>query len=425
MSEKLKYNLDTFSIKDHSFDYKINALNILATVSLGEYLQIAKVIRDNNELQRRPVASNSTVYSLLKEDILAGCQIPAIVLAIDDADSKSFEFPEKSYSEITEHIKDKSSALKLLDGLQRTNILLELEATLTATDELRSSNKEVLQTLYGRPIRLEIYINISNFGILYRMLTLNTGQTPMSLRHQIEILYSSYYIKETNGITLLRDAFDKTKLTKIGQYKFSDIVEGVTSFIDGSEFPLERFDLLSYIKTLKKLSAEKEQGDMFVDFLNAYHELLGTMITKSQNWHFNYEQLTSENLSYFPVTKTDQEVKNFYTSPFGFNAEQIFLKSQVFTGFGAALNGLKSKGIINSINEIHDMFPKIEFNGSSKEAYDLIIVRLEQIRKDSRKIGESQRTFFKHFFTSLFNLHDEDNCFKFEPAVESAFRKTA
>lgn len=47
------------------------------------------------------------------------------------------------------------------------------------------------ETQFNENKLVEIYFKINRFGNLYRMLTLNTGQTPMSLRHQIEILYGN------------------------------------------------------------------------------------------------------------------------------------------------------------------------------------------------------------------------------------------
>jgi hypothetical protein len=425
---QLPLKLESLEIKDDSYDFKIEALNVFATVSIKDYLDIGNVIKSNNELQRKRVANNSTVYALLKDDMLNGCLIPAIVLALDETLPYSIDEKKVVYSEIVEHIRKQAPHLKLLDGLQRTNILLDLQQDLSATDgkpaEQIEADLKSLNELYDRKIRLEVYININRFGILYRMLTLNTGQTPMSLRHQIEILYSDYYNKQKDGIILIREAFESGKTVKIGQYKFSDIVEGVTSFIDGSEFPLDRFDLLTYIKSLKKLSIDENKEDLFEEFLTTYHLLIQAIVNKSSNWALDYNSLSTENLSFFPLLKTDDDGNKVYTSAFGNNTEQIFLKSQVITGLGAALSSLKTKGSIKKIEDIKTIIPNIKFSSTPKEAFDIMIVRLEQIRKESRKIGESQRTFFKFFFTTLFNKYDEDAFLLIENAIETAFLKT-
>jgi len=316
-----------------------------------------------------------------------------------------------------------------LDGLQRTNILIDLENELKNTNNKKSNqiieDIGLLNNFNEREIKVEIYLNVTRFGILYRMLTLNTGQSPMSLRHQIEILYSDYFITERDGIILLRDAFDNKKTIKFGQYKFSEIVEGVTSFIDGSEFTLDRYDLLDYVKSLKKLSLEDKKVDIFNSFVSTYHLLLKVLIEKSNSWIFDVTNLGSDNLNYFPVQRVDQDTKKeVRVAPFGNSAETIFLKSQIYTGLGSALSYLKQKGAISEINDLKKIIHNIKFESTPKEAFDNMVVRLEQIRKESKKIGESQRTFFKFFFISLFNNHDMDSYLIIEKAIDSAFRKT-
>lgn len=424
--------LKSLTVKDYAYDAKIDAINVYTTIKVGEYLKIANSIKNNNDLQRRRVSNPSTVYALLKEDMLSGCLIPSIVLALDKEDKIEFDqakIQAKEFGDIAAAVQAEATSLKILDGLQRTNILLDLENELSekqGKDPIQiEEDIKKLSSLYAREIRVEIYVNITRFGILYRMLTLNTGQTPMSLRHQIEILYSDYYVSEKDGIILLRDAFDLNKPIKLGQYRFSDVVEGVTSFIEGSEFTLTRFDLLDYIKTLKKLSTESKKVDMFTSFIITYHTFLTEIIKKSDTWNFNFTTLSKENLDYFPVQKSDPETgREYRTSPFGNNAEDIFSKQQIYTAFGAAASFLKTKEVISQIDDLKQDFINIKFEISPKEDFDNLVVRLEQIRKESKKIGESQRTFFKHFFITLFNSKDSDSHLNFNKAVDSAYRKT-
>lgn len=429
MTEIKKIKLESLDIKAHAFDRKIDALNILATLKIKDYLDIASSIKNNNDLQRRRVSNPSTVYALLKEDLIAGCLIPPIVLAMDADEKITYEEGKIDYKSIEASIQESAENLKIIDGLQRTNILIDLRNELSETankeaDEI-ALNQAKLKSILENELRIELNLNITRFGILYRMLTLNTGQTPMSLRHQIEILYSDYYINEKNGVTLLRDAFESTKVVKIGQYKFSEIVEGVTSYIDGSEFTLDRFDLLNYTKSIKKLSADDTKVDIFNSFVAIYHLLISQMITKSNGWKFDFKELSQENLNYFPVQKKDSETgKETRNNPFGQTAEEIFLKSQIYTGFGAALSILRDKSIISEMSNLKGIIENIYFESTPKDAFELMMVRLEQIRKDSKKIGESQRTFFKFFFTSLFNINDLDSYLIFEKAVELAYRKT-
>lgn len=104
---------------------------------------------------------------------------PPIVLAYCEAISDG--------EEIIEVIKRNPSGIKILDGLQRSytirDIVLDYESGKVPAEDGNPLNNLV---------RVEIYTGINKLGILYRMLTLNTGQTRMTTRHQIEIIYSDH-----------------------------------------------------------------------------------------------------------------------------------------------------------------------------------------------------------------------------------------
>ena len=175
------------------YDNRIKSTNLYVETTFGEYLQYAKDLIKNNDLQRKRVKTSQTVYSLLKEDLLNGCVIPPLVLAImsDDNTLKNMESDE-----LQDYIKTHREKVLILDGLQRTHTLIAAEM-----DALEQKKED----FYDYKLRLEVYVNINKFGVLYRMLTLNTGQTPMSPRHQLEMLYSDMLDTEVNGVKLIRE----------------------------------------------------------------------------------------------------------------------------------------------------------------------------------------------------------------------------
>lgn len=121
----------------------------------------------------------------------------------------------------------------ILDGLQRSYTIKGL------IEEMEKNDDDDKQRVYSNKIRAEIYIGINKLGILYRMLTLNTGQTQMSTRHQIEIIYSDYVDTDIEGIRLLREVDDQSPRRQ-GEYKFQDVIEGFTSFIQRDYLTMER-----------------------------------------------------------------------------------------------------------------------------------------------------------------------------------------
>jgi len=377
------------------FDNRIKAYNLLFEISIGDYYQMSKSILDKNEFQRRRVKSSSTVYSLLKKDLLEGCIVPPIVLALSDRD---FD-PKKGFEEkqISEYIIREQNRLIILDGLQRTFTIRDLFKDLES-----SKDEESLKKLSSQKLRIEIYLGINKIGILYRMLTLNTGQTPMSMRHQIEILYSDYLEQDLGGITLLLESEDKTA-KGIKEYKFKEIVEGFNSYLDRDYLPMDRNSVLENIESLEKLSTKNLDNDLFVDYLNAYDGLMQTLIDKANDWEFDDKTLDT--------TLSGQ--------PFGKDAMKLFKRTQLMTGFGSAIGKLIDFNSIDELNDIPKLYDKIQL-GDVNSTFNNYIIKLDYIRRVAKKIGNDQRMFFHHFFRELFDKKS-DSYLDFNKSIEEAF----
>lgn len=152
------------------YDQRINSWNLYVESSFGEYLKFAQKIINNNDLQRKRVKTSKTIYSLLKADLQKGCIMPPLVLALIKKKVIDAEKPDEE--KLLEYITENSDDVLILDGLQRTYTLIDADA------EMQKCGKEEYERFLNNKLRLEIYVEINKFGILYRMLTLNTGQTP-------------------------------------------------------------------------------------------------------------------------------------------------------------------------------------------------------------------------------------------------------
>lgn len=386
------------------FDNKVKAYNLLFEIELKEYIDISNKIFKKNSFQRRRVKSSSTVYSLLKEDLKTGCIIPPIVLALSKNSKEIFgkrlieEQSEKVEQLIGEHLEH----LIILDGLQRTYTIRDLFNSIK-----ESGDDELLENLSHNLIRIEIYVGIDKLGILYRMLTLNTGQTPMSLRHQIEILYSDYLEDDLDGIKLLLEADDKTPQMK-GEYKFKDVIEGFNAYIDRDYLTIDRNDILENIKTLEKLSKENQERDLFKDFLSIYNQFVEVIIAKSNAWEFDADNL------------------ELTGQPFGKNVHKIFTKSQVMTGFGSAIGKLIDFGVIDNINEVNDLIEKVDISVPD-DTFKSLLSKLDKIRTIAKKIGNDQRMYFHFLFRELFDKKGDsylDLIKSVEEAYSTYLRKT-
>jgi len=151
-------------------------------------------------------------YARLKSDILSGCIMPPITLAFvrDDPANNLSKSQAKTF--INENIKDGY----VLDGMQRLNTLHD------ASDDLGFDA--------SRPIHINVIIAKKYDLLLYRMITLNNGQKPMTARHQIEMLTGGAI--DISGASFPIVTEKETEISKVsGAFKKSDIVEAYTAYL--------------------------------------------------------------------------------------------------------------------------------------------------------------------------------------------------
>lgn len=379
-------------------DHRINSINLYVETTFGEYLSFADQIIKNNELQRKRVKTSKSVYSLLKDDLKKGCVMPPLVLAVTQTDV--IDADEIDEDELLEYIKENTEDVLILDGLQRTYTLLD------ARSEIEKEGRKKMKKFLEYSLRLEIYVEINRFGVLYRMLTLNTGQTPMSLRHQLEMLYSDMLDTEIEGVTLIPDNEGKADPDE-GQFVFKNAVEGFNSYMGRNELPIDRQDLLENIKMMENMSEENVTDDLFKEFLEGYIKVFNTL-----------RKITDE----YVLTKEDAQEYEISESPFGRKVSKIFSTSQALTGYGAAVGKMKDNGVITDIKDITGMLRRLTQQNDGYEWFLDMLIKFDRIKESSKKIGNAQRMFFHYFFRELFNK-DSDSYLDLEEAVENGYKK--
>lgn len=163
---------------------------------------------------------NPSFYSRLRLDLLKGCVMPPITLAIiSDKNTLPVKIDDAEIY-INSHINNAF----ILDGIQRISALFRTY-----------SEPEIDKHLdLGRPLFVNILICKSMDNLLYRMITLNNGQRPMSANHQIEILLGNIY--KFNDLEILIQT-EKEK-GKGGKYEHafdkSNIIKGYLAFLANS-----------------------------------------------------------------------------------------------------------------------------------------------------------------------------------------------
>ena len=91
------------------------------------------------------------------------------------------------------------------------------------------------------------------------------------------------------------------------------------------------------------------------------------------------------------------------------------------TGFGAAIGSLEDAGQIKDVDDIIKNATKIKLGGKPELVFADLIEIMEEIRKTSKKIGNSQRRYFYYFFKSLFNP-DVDSYLNISKTILKSFQ---
>ncbi|TAK58383.1 MAG: hypothetical protein EPO24_08480 [Bacteroidetes bacterium] len=315
------------------------------------------------------------MYSLLKDDIKTGCVIPSIVLAIFPTDKEDTE--DFNVTNLLQ-IRTAGKNLLILDGLQRTYTIFDLLSEVQSDPEIYSKVKSL-------PLRIEVYSGISKVGVLYRMLTLNTGQNPMSTRHQVEMLYSDYKTG-FDGLVFITEAQDRVPSGN-NEFRFSDILDGFLSYITGDYLPIEREDLVNTIKNLETLTKDDKKKDLFKHLIKTYNSLREHLDSQSISWQFD-------------------DAISLKKRAFARSVNELFSKVQTMAGFGAALHFLIENELINDLGEINNLIPTI-LGHNIKDSLNIMITHLDDIQVSAKKIGNEQRMYFYYFIRSLFNKSNE------------------
>lgn len=155
---------------------------------------------------------SKTFYSRLKSDILAGCIMPPITLAFVDVPASKLN----DTAAVQEFIQENIETGYILDGMQRLNTLKD------------ASEEDSFEGT--RPIFVNVIVAEKYDLLLYRMITLNNGQKPMTARHQIEMLTGPAIDLSAADFPIVTEK-ETEKGRTTGAFRKSDIVEAYTAYL--------------------------------------------------------------------------------------------------------------------------------------------------------------------------------------------------
>lgn len=373
-------NSINFKIVDILNDEKVKAMSVFGVMTTCDYLSLVKnnLLNDKLLFQRGKETRKREIYKRLKEDLKKDTVIPTISLALYNKTNSKIAIGGK--------IKIKEGDVYVLDGLQRTFALIEAKNELTST---KIHQKSFLR----KRLRFEIWINASIEALLYKMIVLNSGQTPMSIRHQIEILNKAFkedFIKKSERKVEIYTWKDKSKRRKKPlQYLLSDLVEIFLSFamgktsVEKKNLIVDQIEKINFLDEYTGIKERYGENDiLFVEFVNLITRI-DILLCKKYSGN---KELTSGNY----LMKSNTFLSGFCAA------------------FGKALSVNKTL-YKNKKNELLNLLKSTKRDPLYLELLSTIIINL---RSTSKRFGDTERQFYFDAFIMFINNKDGDKSFK-------------
>lgn len=203
-------------VLDITFDKVIDSHVLFIKVDYGFALKHLYPRVNQLDFQRNKLKTK--LYETLKRDIIDGCIMPPITIAIINEDN---EPNTKNLSDWKSYLNENLDSSFVLDGIQRLSTLDRAKE-----DEWFDDTT----ALYA-----SVLICKSMNKLLYRMITLNNGQKPMSTRHQIEILAENTLDFDSLPVSISTEKNRKRVSSKEEvTMKKSDLVQAYIAFASNS-----------------------------------------------------------------------------------------------------------------------------------------------------------------------------------------------
>ena len=224
-------------------DEVINAIVVSGSITYKEAIEKLVPLISKTEFQRK--LQDKKFYEKLERDIEDGCIMPSITIAFVD---KTITKDSKK-EDIHQFFEINHKKSFVLDGIQRLN-------TLSRVSDSKVINLE-------RKLYLNIVFSDSVDKLLYRMITLNNGQKPMTPRHQVEVMMANVFDFKELGIEVQTEKERAVKI-KMNSFNKSDLVQAYLAYmadspmVDNKKIIQDKMDELIVSKIV---AAEKVDKD--------------------------------------------------------------------------------------------------------------------------------------------------------------------
>jgi hypothetical protein len=362
--------MKTLQIIGYTKDLRTNTNVVYAQVDINEYLTLVGDEFDRFAFQRR--RERHKAYKRMTSDIINGALLPPITLAVNPTVVHRFSKDiESQNSQGIIKMLEHPDQIYILDGLQRTYIIKDL---MDAETEFKKGQKLLLEFWFEGKIK----------HLIYRLIVLNSGQKPMSMRHQVELLFMTLkdeLEREIKGLEIFSEK-EMTRRTVAKKFHFDRIVTGYYSFMTKSP-EINRENIV-----VQKMTEE--------DILEISEDELGLYYENYKKYLSIYVDLDAEIFRIY----SKGENSDFRTARHWLDDENVI------NSFFAAISSFsvdesREKRVINSLNKLYSFLKKC------KEGMDpLGIVSYSSIRQGFNpkkvNVGFATRKLlfngFKEFF---------------------------
>lgn len=231
---------------------------ILAQIPIVDYLSWIGDNFDDFIIQRR--RQEHKAYGRMKTDILKGTLLPTVTLAVnlDDAEKMAVHANKNDRVKLLKELVV-PGRVHILDGLQRTFIL----------KDLAKSGHEFAPDHY---LNLEIWIEPEIKHLIYRIIILNAGQKPMTMKHQIELLFGALKerLEKDLAISLFTER-DESKRTHAKMYMLDRVATSYQCFLmQTSEVDKDNIVAQTLAEDGVLDSSEEELNGIYSSFKKAF-----------------------------------------------------------------------------------------------------------------------------------------------------------
>ena len=239
-----------------ALDLRTSTPVIYAQIPIARLLEIVGPDFGDFAIQRR--REKHKAYERLKNDLKGGALLPSIILAVNPERVSALKdlLSAGKMDELTSEL-CKPGGVNILDGLQRTYIVSDLvnEGVVFADSHTQ---------------HLEFWLEASTNNLVYRMIVLNAGQKAMSMRHQVELLFSTLKQRlqeRIDGLTIFAEK-DDSRRRKSRVYSLDRLAASYQAFVTKSpEIIRENVVAQQLVESEVLDSSEQELTDQFNGFV--------------------------------------------------------------------------------------------------------------------------------------------------------------